>query len=71
MTTVLPFVPLMESEKKAIAAEALHSLAGEQAMTMSPEDVEALVARALMNYLPVEGARSLHRAVSNQLVDYI
>lgn len=53
----------------AITAEALHSLAGEQVRSMSPPEVEALVARALPSYLPAEGARSLYRAVSSQLVD--
>jgi ATP-dependent Clp protease ATP-binding subunit ClpA len=68
VTTVLPFVPFSQDEKMAIAAEALYSLAGEQVRIMPPEDVESLVERALFSYLPAEGARSLYRAVSNQLV---
>lgn len=55
----------------AITAEALHTLAGEQVRNMSPQDVESLVVRALPSYLPSEGARSLYRAVSSQLVDCI
>jgi hypothetical protein len=55
----------------AIAAEALYSLAGERVGTMSPQDIESLIIGALPSYLPVEGARSLYRAVSNQLVDLI
>jgi hypothetical protein len=55
----------------AIAAEALYSFAGEQVRDMSPEDVESLVDRALSGYLPAEGARSLYRAVSSQLMTCI
>jgi len=71
VTTVLPFVPFSQDEKMAITAEALYSLAGERFMTMSSQDVESLVARALLSYLPLEGARSLCRAVSSQLVDCV
>lgn len=71
MTTVLPFVPFLDDEKKAIAAEALYALAGEQARAMPAQDVEAFVTRALPSYLPAEGARSLYRAVSSQLVDCV
>lgn len=71
VTTVLPFVPFSQDEKMAITAEALYSLAGEEVRSLSPHDVESMVARALPNYLPAEGARSLYRAVSNQLVDCI
>lgn len=71
VTTVLPFVPFSQDEKMAIAAEALHTLAGGQVRDMSPHDVDSLVARALPSYLPSEGARSLYRAVSNQLMDYV
>ncbi|KIJ69195.1 hypothetical protein HYDPIDRAFT_80407 [Hydnomerulius pinastri MD-312] len=71
VTTVLPFVPFTQDEKKAIAAEAVFTLAGEAARAMSPQDVESLVIKALPSYHPGEGARSLHRAVSNQLVDAI
>ncbi|KAI6036404.1 hypothetical protein BKA83DRAFT_669940 [Pisolithus microcarpus] len=55
VTTVLPFVPFTLEEKKAIAAES--------------QEVEALVMRVLPHYVPGEGARSLHRAISNQLVN--
>ncbi|KAG1827535.1 P-loop containing nucleoside triphosphate hydrolase protein [Suillus subaureus] len=41
------------------------------AKTLSPQDVEAIVMKVLPSYVPSEGARSLHRAVSNQLVDLI
>ncbi|KAG6334516.1 hypothetical protein ID866_4569 [Astraeus odoratus] len=69
VTTVLPFVPFTLEEKKAIAAEAVYSLGSDAAMALSPQEVEDLVMRALPNYVPGEGARSLHRAISNQLVD--
>lgn len=55
----------------AIAAEAVYSLAGNVAKTLSPHDVEVIVMKVLPSYFPSEGARSLHRAVSNQLVDLI
>ena len=71
VTTVVPFVPFSRDEKMAIAAEALYSLAGEGVRSLSPQDVESMVARALPSYLPAEGARSLYRAVSSQLVDCI
>lgn len=68
VTTVLPFVPFSRDEKMAIAAEALYSIAGGLARNMSLVDVESLVDGALSGYLPAEGARSLYRAMSNQLV---
>ncbi|KAF9246235.1 P-loop containing nucleoside triphosphate hydrolase protein [Melanogaster broomeanus] len=69
VTAVLPFIPFALDEKKAIAAEAVYALAGEASRTMSPQDVESLVMKALPSYYPGEGARSLHRAISNLLVD--
>ncbi|KIK92311.1 hypothetical protein PAXRUDRAFT_147605, partial [Paxillus rubicundulus Ve08.2h10] len=69
VTMILPFVPFTLDERKAIAAEAVYALAGEAARVMSPLDVETLVTKALPNYYPGEGARSLHRAISNLLVD--
>ncbi|KAG1890803.1 P-loop containing nucleoside triphosphate hydrolase protein [Suillus subluteus] len=71
VTTVLPFIPFTVEEKMAIAAEAVYSLTGDGAKTLSPQDVEAIVMKVLPSYVPSEGARSLHRAVSNQLVDLI
>lgn len=55
----------------AIAAEAVYSLAGNATKNLSPQDVEAIVMKVVPSYCPSEGARSLHRAVSNQLVDLI
>lgn len=71
VTTVLPFTPFTLEEKKAIAAEAVYSLGGDAARALSPQEVETVVTQALPNYVAGEGARSLHRAISNQLVDVL
>lgn len=55
----------------AIAAEAVYSLTSNAGKTLTPQDVEAIVIKVLPSYVPSEGARSLHRAVSNQLVDLV
>ncbi|KDQ61064.1 hypothetical protein JAAARDRAFT_55783 [Jaapia argillacea MUCL 33604] len=69
VTTVLPFVPFTLDEKMAIAAEALYSLGGEMANKMTADMVEFILQQAIAGYSPAEGARSLHRAVSSQLLD--
>ncbi|KAG9318755.1 hypothetical protein JVU11DRAFT_854 [Chiua virens] len=69
VTTVLPFVPFTLDEKKAITAEAVYALAGDASKTLSPQDVESLVMKALPSYQPSDGARSLHRAISNILIN--
>ena len=71
VTTILPFTPFSLVEKMAICTEALHSLAGESVRMLSPSATESLIRVALSDYVPAEGARSLYRAVSNQLVDII
>jgi ATP-dependent Clp protease ATP-binding subunit ClpA len=71
VTTVLPFVPFTLEEKKAICSEALYSLGGEDARSLSVQTVEDVIRDALENYCPIEGARSLHRAISNQLIEII
>ena len=71
VTTVLPFVPFSREEKMAIAAEALYALAGEDARTLPSATVEKLVQNSIREYVPTEGARSLYRAVSTQLLDTI
>lgn len=68
---MLPFIPFTVEEKMAIAAEAVYSLTSNAGKTMTPQDVEAIVIKVLPSYVPSEGARSLHRAVSNQLVDLV
>jgi hypothetical protein len=69
VTTVLPFVPFTADEKLAIATEALFSLVDEAAMKLPAATVEKLVHDSLRSYVPAEGARSLYRAVSNQLLE--
>lgn len=71
VTAVLPFVPFTLDEKKAITAETVYALSGDVSRMLSPQDVESLVMKALPSYHPSEGARSLHRAISNILVDAI
>ena len=53
----------------AIATEIFYSLGGEQAYFVSPNVVEHISRKAIECYIPEEGARSLHRAVSSLLVD--
>lgn len=69
VTTVLPFVPFTVDEKLAIATEALYAQGGEAAREMPPATIEMIVRKSLDEYLPAEGARSLYRAVSSQLLD--
>lgn len=69
VTTVLPFVPFTTDEKMAIAAEALFSLSEDAARSLPAATVEKLVKDSLQSYVPAEGARSLYRAVSTQLLD--
>ena len=53
----------------AIATEALFSLATDIEESMSSAMVERLVHGALCQYVPAEGARSLYRAISTELLD--
>lgn len=69
MTTVLPFVPFTVEEQMAIASEALFSLSEDATSTLPGATVEKLVKDSLHSYVPAEGARSLYRAVSTQLLD--
>ncbi|KAH9848862.1 P-loop containing nucleoside triphosphate hydrolase protein [Lenzites betulinus] len=71
VTVVLPFVAFTAEEKLAIAAEAFYALAGEAASTMPPATRDLIVRTSLNSYIPPEGARSLYRAVSTQLLDTI
>jgi hypothetical protein len=66
---VLPFVPFTETELMAIATEAFYSLGGENAPSISSDIVERFSRQATQCYIPEEGARSLHRAVSSLLTD--
>ncbi|KAF8163632.1 hypothetical protein B0H34DRAFT_795315 [Crassisporium funariophilum] len=71
ITTVLPFVPFTLDEKTAICSEALYNLGGETARSLSAEASQTIINTALAEYCEPEGARSLYRAVSSQLVDII
>lgn len=53
----------------AIATEIFYSLGGEQSYFVSPDIVERISRKAIECYIPEEGARSLHRAVSSSLID--
>ena len=64
-------MPFTLEELKAICSEALYSLGGEPARSLSNATVASLINTALAEYSPMEGARSLYRAMSNQLVDLL
>ena len=70
-TAVLPFVPFTEEEKIVIATEALlmHQADAELAQGLSAATLENAARKSLARYIPAEGARSLHRAVSAMLLD--
>lgn len=68
---MLPFTPFTKEEKLAIAAEALYALAADVVRTMTPATIDSMVRKSLDAYLPAEGARSLYRAVSTQLLDAV
>lgn len=71
VTTVLPFVPFTLAEKKAICAETLCKLGGDSLQLLDSTEVESLIDSAIAEYYPAEGARSLYRAISNQLLDIL
>jgi hypothetical protein len=58
-------------EKRVICYEALYSIAGEVVRTIPVDIVHSIVDGALGNYTSTEGARSLYRTVSHELVDNI
>lgn len=69
VTCVLPFVPFSTEELRAIAAESVMSLGGEEVSRLNPSAIGGIIDRALLAYVAREGARSLYRAVSNEVVD--
>lgn len=71
VATVLPFVPFTRDEKMAIATEAVLALGGGLAAALDTRALERMAERAICDYTPPEGARSLHRAVSTQLLDAV
>ena len=52
----------------AIATETLYCFGGERAFSVS-DAVERVSRQAIQCYIPEEGVRSLHRAVSSLLTD--
>jgi len=64
---VLPFIPFTRDEKRAVCSEVLYQLGGEDVMGLSMSAIDSLIDRVLEEYIPEEGARSLHRAVMNHL----
>lgn len=68
---MLPFVPFTLDEKRAICSEALYNLGGDDSRSLPPEVGQKMIDTALGDYCEVEGARSLYRAISNQLADII
>lgn len=66
---MLPFIPFTAAELMAIATEIFCSLGGEHVSSISSDVVERVTRKAIEYYIPEEGARSLHRAVSSLLVD--
>ena len=71
VTVVLPFVPFTVDERMAIATEAFFSLTDDNAQSLPSSTVENLVQNALRSYAPTEGARSLYRAVSTELLEML
>lgn len=68
---MLPFIPFTLEEKRAICSEALYSLGGKDMQSLSSRVIESVIQNALASYCATEGARSLHRTISNQLIDII
>ena len=64
-------MPFTFDEKLAIATEALYALADDAVSQLPAATVEKIVRDSLQSYVPEEGARSLYRAVSTQLLETI
>ncbi|KAH7338777.1 hypothetical protein B0J17DRAFT_390147 [Rhizoctonia solani] len=65
VSSVLPFLPFTEDEVYALASESLSAMRSEQKGDQNYENVdwEELLQQAVGEYIPGEGARSVHRAV--------
>ncbi|KAG8736005.1 hypothetical protein FRC10_009888 [Ceratobasidium sp. 414] len=65
VSTVLPFLPFTEEEVLALASESLSAMREAQKSDQDLEDVDwdGLLQQAVGEYIPGEGARSVHRAV--------
>lgn len=68
VTCVLPFVPFSTEELRAIAAESVMSLGGEEVSRLNPSAIGGIIDRALLAYVAREGARSLYRADRKSVV---
>ncbi|EEB90084.1 hypothetical protein MPER_11758, partial [Moniliophthora perniciosa FA553] len=79
VSAILPFVPFTEEERRAIASEFISrsekesELVKEMVMSKEKDDErrwrENIIRGAMSDFILSEGARSLYRAVSSQLVD--
>jgi ATP-dependent Clp protease ATP-binding subunit ClpA len=65
VSSVLPFLPFTEEEVYALASESLSAMRADQKGEQTYQDVdwEELLQQAVGEYIPGEGARSVHRAV--------
>ncbi|KAF8602280.1 P-loop containing nucleoside triphosphate hydrolase protein [Ceratobasidium sp. AG-I] len=65
VSTVLPFLPFTEDEVLALASESLSAMREDQqaGQDVDEADWESLLQQAVSEYIPGEGARSVHRAV--------
>ncbi|ESK81550.1 atp-dependent clp atp-binding subunit [Moniliophthora roreri MCA 2997] len=79
VSAILPFVPFTEEERRAIASEFISQsekeseLVKEMVMSKEKDDErrwrKKIIKGAMSDFILSEGARSLYRAVSSQLVD--
>jgi ATP-dependent Clp protease ATP-binding subunit ClpA len=65
VSSVLPFLPFTEEEVLALASESLSAMREAQKTSQNVEDADwdSLLEQAVGEYIPGEGARSVHRAV--------
>jgi ATP-dependent Clp protease ATP-binding subunit ClpA len=65
VSSVLPFLPFTEEEVLALASESLSAMREAQKTVQNVEDADwdSLLEQAVGEYIPGEGARSVHRAV--------
>ncbi|KAM6500197.1 P-loop containing nucleoside triphosphate hydrolase protein [Amanita muscaria] len=71
VSAILPFVPFTAEERRVICFEALYSLAGVEIRQLASLVVDRVIENALAKFCPEEGARSLYRAISEQLAIHL
>ncbi|KIL67162.1 hypothetical protein M378DRAFT_185841 [Amanita muscaria Koide BX008] len=71
VSAILPFVPFTAEERRVICFEALYSLAGVEIRQLASLVVDRVIENALAKFRPEEGARSLYRAISEQLAIHL